>query len=882
MLSLEGKQLGNYDVIRRIRVGGMGAVYEGRQRTAFDRRVAIKVILGNYAEDRDMRRRFAREARTVARLHHPHILQLIEFGDEQGILYLVMPFIDGGTLTSYLRHSLPPLGEVAAIYQQLLDAVEYAHEEGLIHRDIKSSNVLLEMRRSGPPYLYLADFGLVRTSRQAESDLVGKQIPLDQVPGTPHYMAPEQTRGIVTVQTDIYALGVLLYQLLTGELPYNDDDDIRVIQMHLNAPIPQPSVFDSSIPAELDEVVSTAMAKQQDMRYKTVAELRRAFLAAINGPVEAVPDEEPQQNLPGPGGAISLHPSRHLHSTDEAAPNAIPRRLGSRALHPLPPPAHPSTKLAPGYPADARPRNAGTRDLNARDAGIRNAKGRNAGTRDIEARNGRARDAALNNADANIHDINREGRNDVGVPFISPPHNISPSHNIIPSIATRNLATDDLDANARAATIRDDVGARFISPSHNINPSPISPSRTTEEPIKKTRMRTHVALFTGIVVPVILLILLIMPRVLDISIFPAGFPLFGTAPVATILITEQSKTIQDKYALTASPLVKTPDLNAHTIPALQLKSSVSAKRTVQTNGTHIIPGLPARGTVELINNSNTPAFVAAQTTLTTTSGLQFQTVQDAQIPSRPQNNTINVTVIAVTAGATGNIPALTLNGPCCGNDIIVKNNASFSGGVDAQTVRTVAQTDLDTVQSALAPALEHQLGQQLQKSLKSDESSIGTPIYSVTTSSNNAIDMQANQVQVTVTVSGTLTAYNRTLAGSTAIQLLTKQVTHTAGNTYQLQGMPTVGTISIVAVSKNGIIYLSVPVHGTWTYILSPQQINTWPQYIKGATSTAALAYLNTQQGVASVEIHLPFGADHLPNTTNDIRIVLENNNSAT
>src|SRR5579884_2135006 len=167
MLSLEGKQLGNYDVIRRIRAGGMGAVYEGRQRTAFGRRVAIKVILGDYAADRDMRRRFAREARTIAKLHHPHILQLIEFGDEQGILYLVMPFIEGGTLTNYLRRTLPELGEVAAIYLQLLDAVEYAHDEGLIHRDIKSSNVLLEPRRSGPPYAYLADFGLVRTSRQA-------------------------------------------------------------------------------------------------------------------------------------------------------------------------------------------------------------------------------------------------------------------------------------------------------------------------------------------------------------------------------------------------------------------------------------------------------------------------------------------------------------------------------------------------------------------------------------------------------------------------------------------------------------------------------------------------------------------------------------------
>ena len=286
MLSLEGRQLGNYDVIRRIRAGGMGAVYEGKQRTAFDRRVAIKVILGNYAADRDMRRRFVREARTVARLHHPHILPLIEYGDEQGILYLVMPFIEGGTLTSYLRRSLPDLNEVTAIYQQLLDAVEYAHDEGLIHRDIKSSNVLLEQRRSGTPHVYLADFGLVRTSRQAELEQAGKPIPLDQVPGTPHYMAPEQTMGIVSTASDIYALGVLLYQILTGELPYDDPDEEQVIKMHLSAPIPSPTDHDATIPVELSAVVHTAMAKRVENRFGSVAELRQAFLAAIQTPAD--------------------------------------------------------------------------------------------------------------------------------------------------------------------------------------------------------------------------------------------------------------------------------------------------------------------------------------------------------------------------------------------------------------------------------------------------------------------------------------------------------------------------------------------------------------------------------------------------------------------
>src|SRR5579864_9473410 len=288
MLTLEGTQLGNYDVIRRIRVGGMGAVYEGRQRTAFDRRVAIKVILGNYATDRDMRRRFAREARTIARLHHPHILPLIEFGETQGVLFLVMPFIDGGTLTSHLRHSLPDLSEVAAIYQQLLDAVEYAHDAGLIHRDIKSSNVLLEQRRSGPPYVYLADFGLVRTARQTEPEQVGKPIPLDQVPGTPHYMAPEQTLGIVTPSTDIYALGVLLYQMLTGELPYDDPDDVKVVKMHLSAPVPSPCERDASVPFELGEVARKAMAKRPEQRFASVAEMRAAFSEAVEGPLARI------------------------------------------------------------------------------------------------------------------------------------------------------------------------------------------------------------------------------------------------------------------------------------------------------------------------------------------------------------------------------------------------------------------------------------------------------------------------------------------------------------------------------------------------------------------------------------------------------------------
>jgi len=903
MLSLEGKPLGNYDVIRRIRVGGMGAVYEGRQRTAFDRRVAIKVILGNYADDREMRRRFAREARTVARLHHPHVLPLIEFGDEQGILYLVMPFIDGGTLTSYLRQSLPDLAEVAAIYQQLLDAVEYAHDEGLIHRDIKSSNVLLEMRRSGPPYVYLADFGLVRTLRQAEGEQTGKAIPLDQVPGTPHYMAPEQTRGIVTPQTDIYALGVLLYQLLTGELPYNDDDDIRVIQMHLSAPIPLPGDADSSIPAELDEVVRNAMAKRQEARYKSVGDLRSAFLAAMSGPSDDVPVVvSPEEPIVGNTGrslaTLPLMP-------DMPAPIIIPRRATrSSALQPLPLPKHPSTKLSPySSTTEAKTGDVGARKIGTRDAAVRrDGDGRELAARQENRPRRNPSNRRIVDAQPNVSPRpNGRPHPNAGARSIGAPPNVG-ARFINPPLP-RTTAQPNADARRNGG--ERSVGAPFISPSPARPPAPPSTSSTSPaslassatvritDSVKETERvrptgipfghrsrRVKVALFASIIVPIVLIILLIMPRVLGVSIFPSGFPLLGTPPIATVVITTQSKTVQDTYVLSASPQVMAVDINGRIIPGQALKASVTGKRTVPTTGSKIIAGIQARGTVELTNNSLNAIFVPAQTTLTSARGIRFQTVQDVQIPPRGQENKVNITVIAMNIGVAGNIAVGALNGPCCGDNVTMKNNAPFSGGIDAQSVHMVAQADLDGVRNALALDLQKQASQQLTKQITGDEASSGKPVYNTDVVADSPVGTQTDQVQVTITLAGTLATYNHVLAASTAMQLLNQQATRTLGHIYQEQSTPTVGNITVVDVNKDGIVYLSVPVHGMWMYNLGSQQVDIWSQSIRGSTTAAAIAYLGTQPGVAGADIHLPFGTDHLPTSSEEIRIVLVGGNN--
>src|SRR5579871_5908519 len=211
MAGLEGLRLGAYELIERIGGGGMAEVYRAKQLTAFNREVAIKVIRTGYSEDASFRERFLREAQAISKLSHPNILPLIEFGEQDNTLYLVMPLAREGTLRDLLRQRNGPLAleEAIPLFAQLCDAVHYAHEEGIIHRDIKPQNVLLQ-RRS---HVLLTDFGIARVPAQSQVTRTGAGI------GSIEYMAPEQAQGQATTRSDIYSLGVVLYQMLTGVVP---------------------------------------------------------------------------------------------------------------------------------------------------------------------------------------------------------------------------------------------------------------------------------------------------------------------------------------------------------------------------------------------------------------------------------------------------------------------------------------------------------------------------------------------------------------------------------------------------------------------------------------------------------------------------------------
>jgi tRNA A-37 threonylcarbamoyl transferase component Bud32 len=275
MSDLVGTRLGAYELLERIGGGGMAEVYRARQSTAFGREVAIKIIRPEYSQERQFRTRLLREAEAVSRLSHPHILPLIEAGEAEGTLYLVMPLVREGTLRDVLVHQGGPLplGEALALFEQLCAAVHYAHGQGIIHRDIKPQNVLLQQGT----HVLLGDFGIARVRAQEQITHTGAVI------GSIAYMAPEQVLGAADARSDIYSLGVVLYELVTGRLPYTGETPFQMILQHANTPVPDPRSSNPQVSPALAEIIQTALAKNPQERFQSAAALGRAVQQVAGG-----------------------------------------------------------------------------------------------------------------------------------------------------------------------------------------------------------------------------------------------------------------------------------------------------------------------------------------------------------------------------------------------------------------------------------------------------------------------------------------------------------------------------------------------------------------------------------------------------------------------
>lgn len=269
-----GRELGGYHLLERIGVGSMAEVYKATQ-PSMGRTVAIKVLSSALSGDPEFVARFRQEARIVAALEHPHILPVIDFGEEKDTLYLVMRYVSGGTLHDLIRKGPLNRTQVMRYLTQIGGALDYAHEQGVVHRDIKPKNVLLD--RQGNPFL--TDFGLAKFA--AEQGITVSGVGLI---GTPHYMSPEQGRGQpVDRRSDVYSLGVVLFEMLTGRIPFDADSAVGIVMKHISDPVPTLTDLNHDLPAGLNGVIQRALAKAPADRYASAHDLVEAAARAYAG-----------------------------------------------------------------------------------------------------------------------------------------------------------------------------------------------------------------------------------------------------------------------------------------------------------------------------------------------------------------------------------------------------------------------------------------------------------------------------------------------------------------------------------------------------------------------------------------------------------------------
>jgi len=272
---LVGRRIGKYELSERIGRGGMAEVYKAYH-AALDRYVALKVLHPFLGEDPEFKDRFEREARNVAQLRQPNIVQVYDFEHDESrdLYYMVMEYIDGPTLRTYLmqkrfREEEIDIDEALRITRSVAHALDYAHQRGMIHRDIKPANIMIDYDGR----VVLTDFGIARIVSGPHMTASGSMV------GTPTYMSPEQGLGQAgDHRSDIYSLGVVLFQLVTGTVPYNADTPIAVVLKHVNDPLPPPNSLNPSIPEGVERIIYRALAKSPDERFQDVQEM----LSALN------------------------------------------------------------------------------------------------------------------------------------------------------------------------------------------------------------------------------------------------------------------------------------------------------------------------------------------------------------------------------------------------------------------------------------------------------------------------------------------------------------------------------------------------------------------------------------------------------------------------
>jgi serine/threonine-protein kinase len=327
------EKIGRYEILAELGRGGMATVYKAND-PRFKRHVAIKILPTSFVDEPTFRARFEREAQTIASLEFPGIVPVYDYGEENGLPYLVMRYMPGGSLYLKLHKGPFKFLETSQMITRLSSALDYVHARGIIHRDLKPANILFDQFANA----YLSDFGIARL-QEASVVLTG-----DGMIGTPAYMSPEQARGDLHIdgRSDIYSLGAIVFEMLTGRQPYEATTPMGVAMKHVLEPVPRILSIRSDLPAPCEALILRAMAKGRDERYQTATELAQD-LAKIAASIDETPpptvlDEATEIDVP-PAEAVSPLPPPSLELASAPPFSPIEPVIQSEPVPPLSPPS---------------------------------------------------------------------------------------------------------------------------------------------------------------------------------------------------------------------------------------------------------------------------------------------------------------------------------------------------------------------------------------------------------------------------------------------------------------------------------------------------------------------------------------------------------------
>ncbi len=885
-----GQVLGNYRLTHLLGLGGFAEVYLGVH-LHLGTEAAIKVLHTNLAMPSDIEK-FRVESSTVAKLVHPNIVRVLDFDVHEGTPYLVMDYAPNGSLRQRMPAGKPLApAEVLPVLTQMAEALHYAHEQKLVHRDIKPENMLLGRRNE----VLLSDFGIAVV---AQSTSMQKT---QGVAGTAAYMSPEQLQGKPRPASDLYSLGVVVYEWLAGERPFQGSFT-EVASQHLFAPPPPLRDKVPNISPGLEQVVLTALAKDPKERFGSARAFANAFaqasgatgtLATFSTQVGAPPAFVQQTPTPPAGQAGASLFSAETRLTPHITPQIA--ALSRTDVPPPPAAAVPLDSALLNAPTQLTPPNAAPWQ-----AGMTPASG-------VPAVAGAART----------------------MPPAAPVITSQTSQPSVPSITSVATAPTSLaPAQGWAAPVAYPGGQGFggsepafletsevayggSGPANSANEralrggagAPIVPSAGPGKRKRKGGALRY-ALIALAAVVVLALIgggVYALPKLLVQP--PAG------ATGATVTITPDSSLVQNTYTITG--VTGTPDASKQQVQARTISVTTQPhSNTVNATGSGTTQGAHAAGTLIIYNwDTANPLSLSYGGSYPNNNGdgnapSSIVIVLDAAVslPVAPGPGSYSSTTIPAhvqQVGTIGNFPrayfrsALATPHPAaipqsggggafsylhgsCFSCWEMDSYSAFSGGVDPQTYPVVAQSDIDNTANSLIQANQPNAQQVVQGQLQSNEQQVGTPQCQPNTSADHQAGDHASQVTVTVTFTCTGEAYDHDGAVALAKTLLTNQAASSPGAGYALVGQVQATQLSASADSQ-GTVTIIMEGKGVWVYQFSAPDQQNLAKLIAGKAKGDAIQTLLGQPGVAKVTIALTGGNGQLlPAAAAHITVVIQ------